>query len=267
MSGHVMRSLNNITAPENCSLICFKPNPVAKVRLFCFPYAGGNATIFRDWAAHLPPMVELWASQPPEWGRRANRAPLTRMSQVIEGLAAGFHHFVDKPFLFFGHSLGAVVAFELAQWLVREMRLEPAHLIVSGHGAPQIPRTDPPIHDLPDDEFVQELRRLKGTRSEILEHAELMQMIMPILRADFEISDTYVCSSRAAMSCAVTALGGLQDTEVTPESIREWVEVTTGPFSMKMLPGDHFFLHSAQATVLRLVTNALYAVLGKLQSS
>lgn len=257
-----MNVMSNTQAPASACFACFEPNPKAIVRLFCFPYAGGGAIIYRDWVSFLPSAVELWAAQPSGRGNRLKEAPATHIESLLDDLSNAQHLFFDKPFVFFGHSLGALVAFEMAHRLAIENGLEPAHMIVSGRRAPQIPKTDAVTYNLPEDEFIEELRRLNGTRSEILEHPELMKMVIPILRADFAVCDTYEYTAKPQLSCSMTALGGLQDKEVTPEDLQAWKDHTTGPFLLNILPGDHFFLHSAQATVLRIISRDIHKLMG-----
>lgn len=150
--------------------------------------------------------------------------------------------YLDKPFAFFGHSMGAMISFELARQLRREHRPLPLHLFISGQRAPHIPRTDPPRYNLPEPEFIRELKRLKGTPDEILEHAELMQLLIPMLRSDFQICHTYEYSPEAPLECSITALGGFDDEEVKYGRLEGWEEQTTSSFSLRVMPGDHFYL-------------------------
>ena len=151
------------TATALDSWIAFrKPNPQARLRLFCFPYAGAGASIFRTWPDGLPADVEICPVQYPGRGTRPMETPFTEISSLVRALAQAMLPLVDKPFAFFGHSLGALVAFELAQELRRQSSLQPARLFVSADRAPQIPRRNRPIHALPEGEFLAELRRLNG---------------------------------------------------------------------------------------------------------
>jgi medium-chain acyl-[acyl-carrier-protein] hydrolase len=235
-----------------------RPGVDPSLRLFCFPYAGGGAVIYRRWAESLPRSVEVLAVQPPGRGNRIREAPLLRVSAIVEALAAEVVPYLDRPFAFFGHSLGALVAFELARRLRRERGVEPARLFVSGRRAPHVPGDEPVTHDLPATEFIAELRRLNGTPPEVLEHEELMELMIPLLRADFEVCETYKFEPGPPLTCPVTAFGGIEDRDVTREYIAAWREHTTGPFLMRMLPGDHFFIHSAEATLLQVVARELH---------
>jgi 4'-phosphopantetheinyl transferase len=149
--------------------------------------------------------------------------------------------------------MGALVAFELSRWLQREHGLKPVPLFVSGCGAPQAPRGRTAVHELPADQFKQELRRLNGTPAAALDNDELMDLVLPSLRADFSLCETYEYAAGPPLSCPIIAVGGLGDDTVGRQELDAWREQTTGPFRVRMLPGDHFFLHGAQA----LLTQAL----------
>jgi medium-chain acyl-[acyl-carrier-protein] hydrolase len=153
--------------------------------------------------------------------------------------------------------MGALIAFELTHQLRKQNQPSPVHLMVSGRSAPQIPDEDPQTHDLPEKEFMEELRRLNGTPAEALEHPELMQLMLPILRADFAICETYTYEDRPVLDCPIAALGGLDDANVTREELTAWRERTTGAFTMRMFPGDHFYLHTAQLPLLETITTLL----------
>src|SRR5580704_7660600 len=154
-----------------------KPDPKAQLRLFCFPYAGAGALIFRKWADGLPREVELCPIQLPGRGTRLTEPPFTMLSCLVEDLDRALAPLLDKPFAFFGHSLGALVGFELARHRSRQSGIQPTHLFVSAGRAPQIERRDRPIHGLRDAEFLAELRRLNGIRGPVMEDAELMAIM------------------------------------------------------------------------------------------
>jgi medium-chain acyl-[acyl-carrier-protein] hydrolase len=241
-----------------------RPNPRAKLRLFCFPYAGGAASIYRNWARQLPEGVEVCPVQLPGRGGRIKEAPFSKLPLLIDALAASLAPFLDKPFAFFGHSLGALVGFELAHRLRAEHGSEPLHLFVSGRRAPQLPEKAAPTYSLSEAEFVEELRRLNGTPAEVLEHPELLGLLVPLLRADFELCENYQHTSRTPLDCPITALGGLSDVDVPRHELEPWREHTTGSFTLRMLPGDHFFLNSAEFMVLQMVARQIYKTPGEL---
>lgn len=235
----------------------FKPNPQARLRLFCFPYAGGGASIYRTWGEQLPPQVEMRPVQLPGRENRMSEPSLTRIEPLVQAVAEALLPYLDLPFAFFGHSMGALVAFELARKLRSAVDLEPLQLFVSGRIAPHHVRSEPPNYNLPEPELIEELRRLNGTSEEALEHPELMGLMLPLLRADFELVQTYTYAGGAPLGCPVTAFGGAQDTEVSMEELAGWREHTTGDFSLRMFEGGHFFLHAAREQLLQIVSTEL----------
>lgn len=228
-------------------------NDQAALRLFCFPYAGGSGTIFRPWGKALPGEVDVCGIQLPGRGVRAREPHLRDMRVLVPALAEAILPLCDRPFAFFGHSLGALVAFEVARHLRRETRLEPLLLIASGRRAPQIPSTEAPIHDLPHDAFVAELTRLNGTPDEVLRNQELMEILLPTLRADFQLADTYRFVDDRPLTGRVTVYGGADDADDTRDKLEAWRETTTGPFTLRMFPGGHFFIHTAEPLLLRIL--------------
>lgn len=230
----------------------------AVLRLFCFPYAGGGALTFRSWAERMPLEVEVCAVELPGRGLRLRESLFTQMLPLAEAVAHEIGPYLDRPFAFFGHSMGAILAFEVARVLRRAGKLEPAHLSVSARAAPQVVEADLMTYDLPEPQFLGELQRLNGTPREVLEHPELMQMVLPLLRADFEIIQTYPYRDQAPLTCPISVYGGLQDKEVTLEDLEAWQPQTTGSFSLRFLPGDHFFINTAQPLLLHTLTRQLY---------
>ena len=233
------------------------PNPGAHLRLFCFPYAGGGASAFCSWAEGLPSSVELCPIQLPGRENRLSEPPFTRLLPLVQALARAIQPHLDKPFAFFGHSMGATIAFELARRLQEQGRPTPLCLIVSGGRAPHLPDPDPPIHHLPEEEFIAELRRFNGTPDAVLQHAELLQLLLPLLRADLAMHETYEYVVGEPLECPVFALGGYGDDLVDYQALAAWQEQTSGPFAQHMFPGDHFFLRSEQESLLRTISQEL----------
>jgi medium-chain acyl-[acyl-carrier-protein] hydrolase len=169
----------------------------------------------------------------------------------VESIADALVPHLDTPFVFFGHSLGALVGFETARELRRRGGVGPAHLFVSACGAPQVRDARPPKHDLPTPKLLEELRRFDGTPREVLEHAELMQLVLPTIRADLAVHETYTYLPQPALECPISAFGGVQDPNVDRDSLERWRDETRGAFQVRLFPGGHFFLHAAQALLLR----------------
>lgn len=230
------------------------------MRLFCLPYAGGGAMTYRRWADSLSPSVEVCAVELPGRGMRLREKPFTRLDALVEAIAIAIRPDLDKPLALFGHSMGAIVSFELARLLRRQYGIDPVYLFVSGRRAPQIPHPKPPTYNLPEPAFLAELRRLNGTPAAVLENTELLQLVLPTVRSDFEALETYRYQPEPPLDCAIAAFGGLSDAETNIQELEAWTEQTTAAFSLYMLPGDHFFLDSAQAQIVQCLTQHLQLV-------
>ena len=237
------------------------PNPAARVRLFCFPYAGGSSVIYRPWSKELPRHIDVVPALLPGRELRVREPAYTTVEPLVDALAREITPLLDKPFAFFGHSMGAIISFELARRLRSERGVEPAHLFISGRRSPQEPRRDPYLHDLPDAEFVRELEHLNGTPKEVLAHKELMELLIPMLRADFSVCHTYTYVPGEPLRCPITVLGGTRDEEAPRHELDLWRKETTGDCNIKMLDGDHFFIHQQQTEILRIIETALGTVL------
>jgi medium-chain acyl-[acyl-carrier-protein] hydrolase len=228
--------------------------PHARIRLFCFPYAGGGASLFHTWSECLSQEIEVCPIQLPGREERLSDRSFSTLSSLLEVLAPLLLSYLDMPYALFGHSMGAMISFELARYFSRIHNLEPMHLFVSGRRAPQIPNSDPPTHNLPEPEFIEELRRLKGTPEEVLQSEELLHILLPLLRADFTLCETYSYTHGDALKCPLSAFGGLQDTDISREDIAAWQEQTRGPFKMRFFRGNHFFLQKEQVSLLHALT-------------
>lgn len=235
------------------SWIVRKPRPRAKVRLFCFPYAGSGASIYRAWPDALP-HLDVCAIQPPGRETRMRDEPIKRLEPLVEATVEAILPLLDQPFAFFGYSLGSYVAFEATRRLRALGAPLPARLFLGACGAPQTPRRKAPIHDLPDAEFMNELRGYQGTPAEVLEHEELMALLLPLLRADFGVYETYVPRNEPPLDIPFSVLGGLTDEDVTRADLDAWREHTTKAFVLRMFPGNHFFLNTERT---RLLTSVL----------
>ena len=182
-----------------------------------------------------------------------------RLDKLVETIAREIPPYLDKPFAFFGHSMGAIIAFELARRLRDERGVEPEHLFISGRRSPRTPGRDPCVHNLPEPEFVAEIARMNGTPKEVLEHKELMSILSPMLRADFAVCYSHIYVAGEPLRCPITVLGGTQDEIATPDTLDLWREETTGAFRVHMLEGDHFFINQWQAEISRIITEALFS--------
>jgi medium-chain acyl-[acyl-carrier-protein] hydrolase len=237
----------------------FNPNAESRIRLFCFPYAGAGASIFRGWASSLPAEIEIIPVQLPGRETRIREAPLRRIGSLVDLLV----HELDyqtKPFAFFGHSMGALISYQLAHKLRDLGRPGPVHLFISGRRAPEIPEDDSLMYQLDDGALLEKLRQLNGTPEEVFKYPELVDFWLQIFRADLELCETYLYEDTTQLTCPITAFGGLEDAHVQREEMDRWRSHTLGDFELHMLPGDHFFLRQSQETLLRAIENDLKAI-------
>lgn len=216
----------------------------ATQRLFCIPYAGGSAAVFRDWLARLPAAVDVRPLHPPGRGRRFRDALLYRIGEIADEVTDAIAPLLDRPYTLFGHSMGGSVAFEVARRVRARNLPEPRCLIVSGRAAPHLPMKRRPIHDLPDDQFLGEVVRMNGTPPELLRYPDVVDLILPVLRADFEAVEMYRTEPihRPPLGCRIVSLGG-SDEQGSEEAVSSWRHYSTGSFRGEIVPGDHFFLH------------------------
>ncbi len=234
-----------------------RQNPDAALRLFCLPYAGGWSQIYRPWINHLCSDIELCPIDLPGRGSRLNEAPINNLSVLVEEIAKNIYPYLDRPFAFFGHSMGALLSFELARLLRQQGYPAPKHLFVSAHRAPHLMLDRIPTHNLPEPEFIEEMRRLEGTPEAVLANAELRELVFPALRADFQAIETYQYRHCKPLDCPVTVFGGLQDVDVDIVSLEGWRQFTNKKFKLRMFNGNHFFLYEAQPLILQEVHQQL----------
>lgn len=231
-------------------LACPRPNPEARLRLFCFPHAGGGSSGYHTWWTHLPADLEVCAIQLPGRESRLLEPAFTSLPPLVQVLAHILQPYMRIPFAFFGHSMGALVSFELARLLRRQNKRIPVHLAVSAHRAPQRPAPAVQIHQLSRASFIAELRSLNGTQEEILENAELMELVLPPLRADMAVCETYAYTVEEPLACPISVYGGTEDNKISKEDLIAWHAQTCGTFNLRMFAGDHFFVHNVRSAFL-----------------
>lgn len=241
-----------------------KINPSADLRLFCFPYAGGSAMAYRAWADLLPTNIEVCPVELPGRGGRMRELPYNKMTPLVNDLGGALIPHLTKPYVFFGHSMGALIGFELARLFRRQNVPVPLYLFVSGHTAPQFGSSHAPIHNLPDKQFKEELRKLNGTPDAVINNDELMELLIPMLRADFEVNETYQHKPEPPLDIPIAAYGGIDDKDVNRDSLQAWEQQTSAGFSLQMFVGDHFFLQTSQSSLLQTVSHELQKVIAKL---
>ncbi|MGO9097878.1 MAG: thioesterase domain-containing protein [Bryobacteraceae bacterium] len=221
-------------------------NETAALRLFAFPHAGGGAAAFHRWRPALPAGVALWPVRLPGRESRISETPFERMEPLVEALGQAIEPLLGGPFAFYGHSLGAVIAFELARQLRRRNLPLPRCLFVSGARAPRFRLNHLPPPEPSDAELLEELRGLGGVPEQALENPEWRSAMLPALRADSALYRSYAYREEPPLECAIRAYGGLEDARITRAHLEAWRRETSGSFAVAMLPGGHFFLHSAQ---------------------
>jgi medium-chain acyl-[acyl-carrier-protein] hydrolase len=231
------------------------------LRLFCFPYAGGDAQSFRGWQRHLAPEVDVCLAHLPGRGRRLGAPCFTRLQQLVEAIADVIGPKLEAPFAFYGHSMGALISFELARELRRRNAGSPLHLFLSGRQAPGMRRIGPRMFDLPEKEFIAELHKLNGTPMELFDDPQIKDLFIPLLRADFEMVDTYECSPEPPLGCPITVYGGSQDERVPVDCLKPWEMQTTAQCKVRILPGDHFFIQKQSAQFINVLRRDLLGAL------
>ena len=220
----------------------FAPRPAAAIRLFCFAYAGAGGAFYRPWAIGMPADVEVSAVVLP--GRESRlREPLLRsMTELVDALVPALTPYLDRPFAFFGHSMGALVAFELARALQERHARSVSRLLVSGRRAPHLPDPEPPMHQLPDDTFVAEIdRRYGGVPAELKQDRELLELLLPGLRADITVLETHRFAPGARLDCPINVFGGDADLRAPRHQLEAWQQHTRWPVTLRQFPGGHFY--------------------------
>jgi surfactin synthase thioesterase subunit len=235
-----------------------KPNPNASLRLFCFPYAGGGASVFSQWAKLLPPTIELYSIQLPGRETRWRESPYRQFPPLIEALVEALRPHLTKPFAFFGHSLGGLICFETARQLRRQGLPEPIHLVVSGRRPPHLPDPNTPLHHLPDATFIEQVqKRYNGIPQIVLQDRELRELFLPLLRADFELLESYRYIPESPFDYPISAFGGWQDSQAPESELACWHTHTRNAFAVTMFPGDHFFVQSARPVLIEMLIQLL----------
>lgn len=238
----------------------------AQFRLFCFHYAGSGGSIFRPWTKWLSSQVELVAVQLPGRENRLNEPLLHSMELVTASLADALPPLLDKPFAFFGHSTGALICFELARVLRQRALPQPRLLIASGQDAPQV-RPTVLRHQLSDPEFIEVIRGCNGTPDVVLRNPALLELLLPRIRADGAVYETYCYEQQAPLDCRIVVLHGFEDSLVSSVGLAGWKAETRHSFHRYGFPGDHFFIHEAEEAVVEHINHELEPFFGERTSS
>ncbi|MFP2956849.1 thioesterase II family protein [Myxococcus sp. 1LA] len=250
---------SSTAAAETPWLVRRKPTSSPRLRLFCFPYAGAGSLPYFRWPDLLPEAdIEVCAIQPPGRENRLHEPSVEELPRLLDSLVRELSPHFDVPFAFFGHSLGALIAFELTRELRRRGLPLPGTLLVSGSEAPSRRSGLPPLSGLRRDDFIRELSaRYDGIPQQVLAQPEILDLILPILRADLKISESYTYQEEAPLPMRLCAFGGTRDPRVSEAALEAWRQQTQAAFSMKMFPGGHFFLNELTAQVVQAVHTEL----------
>lgn len=233
-----------------------------RLRLYCFPYSGGNAVAFIPWQRELAPDIELCAVQLPGRGARFGEPPCTSFKALIRTLGEVLQAQQARaplPFAFYGHSLGALIAFELARHCRRHELPLPEHLFVSGCNAPPLREKSKRLHELPDDQLIEKLRDYNGTPREILDNREFMQLLLPAVRADFALGADYHYEDEPPLPIPLSALSGRQDSHVrdADDGLGGWRRQTAAAYREHWFEGGHFFINESRRQVLDCLAGVL----------
>jgi medium-chain acyl-[acyl-carrier-protein] hydrolase len=214
--------------------------------------------VFRNWSAALPPVADPVPVVLPGRATRLRERPITRIRELAASLVEGVRGLLDRPFVLFGHSLGALIAFEVARELRRRKALQPGHLFVSSRWGPRLREPGPDIHLLSDGIFVTEVqRRYDAIPDAVLREPELMALLLPALRADFEMLETYEYLAEDPLDCPITAIAGHEDPRVSLGELQAWGMETRGRLQTHRFPGGHFYFREVDAPLLELVRTTL----------
>ncbi|MDY7225112.1 thioesterase II family protein [Hyalangium rubrum] len=236
-----------------------KPLAAPRLRLFCFPYAGGSVSAFQGWSEALPEGVELCAVQPPGRERRLMERPFRRLPELLDALEPVLLPLLDKPFVLLGYSMGTRIALALTQRWQERGGPQPQGLVMCAAAAPHVSR--PSRESLDDARFLELLRNYEGTPPEVLAHRELMELLLPVLRADFALSDTVLPTT--PVRCPMSVWGGLEDPHVSSEELERWRELSAGEFRIRRFPGRHFFLRTHRDALLAALHSELTGYLAR----
>jgi medium-chain acyl-[acyl-carrier-protein] hydrolase len=234
------------------------PQRDGECRLFCVPCAGHGASMYYTWPNHLPRQVEVWALQPPGREDRLHETAFDDVHALVREAASALEPMLDdRPFALAGHSMGALIGFELTRELRRRGLPLPRRLFVSGHAAPQSGVTGEIRHNLSDAAFVRSIQQMNGELTGDQEYLDAIRMMLPTLRADFTLCERYPYVEELPLPCDLCVWGGESDPETNVTQLAEWREQTTGKFSLRMFAGDHFFVKTARKAVLRVLAAEL----------
>ncbi len=239
---------------SNRWVVCPKEQPDARVRLFCFPYAGGGASVFFNWIENISNEIELCMVKLPGRENRFNEKPYRRISDLINDLTPAILPVLNMPFMFFGHSLGAHISFYMSRYLRKYNLPLPTHIFISGARAPHLPEKPDALHyTMEEKEFIDKLIKFGGMVDEVLHNRDLLDMVLPVLRADIEMLNTMKYTEDEPLDCSITSLWGMSDKRVSREDAEAWNAHTSKDFNLKMIQGKHLFINTNLDEVINII--------------
>lgn len=243
-------------------LIFYKKRPAAKLRLFCLHYAGGSASAYSSWLEYLPSSIELVGIQLPGREGRFNEAFISDFDKLVHEIVVSLSPIINKPYVVFGHSMGALKGFEVIRELKKRKLRAPMLFIAAGRKPPQISDLDPPISHLPEDEFIEELLKdYAETLEHILDKKELRELFIPQLRADFKLCENYFYRPGEKLDCPILAYAGESESDLSDEELICWGDITNSASRSERFPGGHFFIHNTQVELLAAINTELKSLM------
>ncbi|WP_172381387.1 thioesterase II family protein [Streptomyces sp. MNP-20] len=261
MSEHVKESTPGTRAAPRPARtwLPFGAPPLSGPRLYCFPSAGASAASFAPWRRFAPGGVTVCPVQPPGRAERFREPPYDRSDALVDDLAHALRDQFTGTYALYGHSLGALVAFELARRLRRAGATPPVHLFVSGRAAPHLPDVRRPLRDLPADDLIRAVAGLGGTPEEVLRASDVMELLLPLLRADLTVNETYAYRDEPPLDVPLTVFGGRRDPRADEAEILAWESLTSAAFQVRTFPGGHFFINERAEELMEVMTRLLRA--------
>lgn len=235
-----------------------KPAPNAQVKLLCFPYAGGGVSVYYPWKDKLPEDVELNIVQLPGRGTQFAETPIAQMKTLVSALLPKVVDILQGNYIIFGHSVGTRIAFELVRLAVSKGFAPPEHFFASGSSGPGYRCLERKVSNLSEQAFLQEIKEMEGTPEEVLQNADLMELLLPTLRADFNLAEEHQCQDRFTIASDVTVISGRQD-NISAQQLNNWGDFFQSS-NIKMSDGGHFFIDTHPEQVLQVVSDKLEAI-------